>query len=377
MTRFRIPCNWDPGLLDALDEFPRERIADIFGMVPSHVAGGGRPAAAMPKVSMEDARRYIADATSRGYVFNYLFNAPCLDAREFTDAWRTSFLEHLDWAVESGARAVTIAVPYLIEVVKQRYPDIHISVSSYARVAAPHRAAYFKALGADEIIVDPTTGNRDFEALAAMARSVDCTITVIANGICLSQCPFAEYHGVLMGHSSQDGHPSGGKYDEYPYYSCTVRKLTSPAALIGSVFVRPEDIAFYESLGVTSFKLVDRMRPTEWLAASLRAYVDGTYDGDLLQIVNFPHGFLSFLWKSAGMEGTPVFPRVDNRKLDGLIERIRDANCRTASCETCGVCQEFAEKAVENPEGVGRLAGLLAGMKGRLMFGARQAANTD
>ena len=74
--------------------------------------------------------------------------------------------------------------------------------------------------------------------------------------------------------------------------------------------------------------------------------------GDLLEIVNFPHFFLSMLYKQAGMEGDPVFPRVDNRALDGFLERMREVDCTTDGCTQCHLCDEYAKRAVETPEGV-------------------------
>jgi hypothetical protein len=40
----------------------------------------------------------------------------------------------------------------------------------------------------------------------------------------------------------------------------------------------------------------------------------------------------------------PVF--VDNRSLDGFIERFRETGCRDVDCGECRWCHEFAAKAV-------------------------------
>jgi collagenase-like PrtC family protease len=365
MASFRIPCNWDPALLDALDGV---EVSNIYGMVPSHVAGGGRPSAALPQISQDAARDYIREARSRGYSFNYLFNAACLDGLEFTEPWRKAFLEHLDWAVDAGADAVTVAIPYMVEEIKRRHPHVKVCVSSFARVNGVRRAVYFEQLGADDITLDPVSMNRSFACLAEIARAVDCTLTLIANGLCLYECPFAQYHAVLMAHSSQDNHPSRGRYEEYPFYNCTLHKLRDPAELVRAGFIRPDDLGLYEAIGISSFKLVDRTRPTAWLARMLEAYAAQRYDGDLLEIVNFPHFFLSLLYKQADMEGEPVYPRMDNRALDGFLERVRDVDCVTDGCEQCHLCDEYAKRAVETPEGVERLAGVLEQTLSRLSF---------
>jgi hypothetical protein len=42
---------------------------------------------------------------------------------------------------------------------------------------------------------------------------------------------------------------------------------------------------------------------------------------------------------------------VDNRALDGFMERFRETGCRDADCEECRWCHQFAEKAVRVDEG--------------------------
>ena len=66
MASFRIPCNWDMALLDALDGV---EVSGIYGMLPSHAAGGGRPTAALPAVD-EAAAEFIGEAKARGLAFN-------------------------------------------------------------------------------------------------------------------------------------------------------------------------------------------------------------------------------------------------------------------------------------------------------------------
>ena len=356
VSQFRIPCNWDLQLLDKLEGKP---VSGIFGMLPSHIAGGGRPSAAMPSIAPENAAQYIRAAKEKNIPFNYLFNAPCTDAQEFTKNWRDEFLRHLDWALEAGISAVTVSIPYLLEVIKKYAPGISITVSSYARINSLKRAMYFQQLGADELVLDPITMTRDLACLKSMAQTLKCTVTLIANGVCLYQCPYAEYHGVLMGHSSQQDHISNGFYEEYPFYNCTNRKLLSGRELVSANFIRPEDIALYEQAGIRSFKLVDRSRPTAWILNSLDAYISRRYDGDLLQILNFPHFFLNLLCKKSGQAVDAGFPCVDNRGLDGFLEQGARIDCRITDCDTCGICEKFARSAVTMPEGSRRLNAVL------------------
>ena len=51
MSVFRVPCNWGYKLID---ELSGANVSGIYGMLPSHVVGGGRPSAALPKISKEE-----------------------------------------------------------------------------------------------------------------------------------------------------------------------------------------------------------------------------------------------------------------------------------------------------------------------------------
>ena len=366
MAAFKVPCNWDYRLLEALDPL---KSPILFGVLPSTIIGGGRPTAALPQINREDAFSFIKTAISKGFRFNYLFNAPCLDAREFTASWQKQFLKELDWIFTLGVRDVTVAIPYLIEVIKKHAPEIKITVSSFARINSLQRAIFFEDLGADDLTMDPVSMTRNFPVLRSMTKRLHCKITLIANGFCLYQCPYAEYHCLLMGHSSQTEHPSNGYYEEYPFFNCTLKKLTTPVEIIKAAFIRPEDIKQYEKIGITSFKLVDRTRPTDWILKSLNAYLQGTYDGDLLKIINFPHSYLTYLAKSSG-NGAPIsFPVLDNNLLAGLTDHFQATNCSATDCTECGVCQDYAQRAISIPPETAHLIDILKNQCRKLNFG--------
>jgi len=366
MATFKVPCNWDFHLLDAID--PAQNLI-LFGTLPSSLVGSGRPSAAIKRIYPDEAYTYIKTALAKGFRFNYLFNAPCLDAREYTDSWRKQFLAELDRIFSLGIRDVTVSIPYLIEVIKQHFPEITVSVSSYARINSIQRARYFEDLGADDLILDPVSMTRNFPVLRLMTMLLNCKLTLIANGFCLYQCPYAEYHGILMGHSSQLDHPSNGFYEEYPFYNCTLKKLTNPVEIIKAAFIRPEDINVYESIGITQFKLVDRTRPTEWILNSLDAYLKRSYSGDLLKIINFPHAYLTFLAKKSGNGSTVGFPIVDNTLLNGLTDHFHSVKCTETDCRDCKICNTYADKAIFLPPEIKYLKEILQTYCINLNFG--------
>jgi collagenase-like PrtC family protease len=92
------------------------------------------------------------------------------------------------------------------------------------------------------------------------------------NNSCLQSCPYTAYHKVTLAHASQAGHASRGFFVDYCYLKCSFLKLLEPVNYIRSDWIRPEDLARYEALGYTTFKLTERNAPTEVMARRVKAW---------------------------------------------------------------------------------------------------------
>jgi hypothetical protein len=139
----------------------------------------------------------------------------------------------------------------------------------------------------------------------------------------------------------------------------------------------------YRDLGYDSFKVLERGAPTPVLAKRVKAYSDGRYDGNLLDLIQ-PFGYkekseVSLLGDLAGklkyffrprtvrlsklmklrevaarrgmlepLEGEPVY--IDNSELNGFIQGFQGRDCRSADCSPCGWCASYARKAVQVDE---------------------------
>lgn len=168
---------------------------------------------------------------------------------------------------------------------------------------------------------------------------------------------------------------------DYCLLVCSTRKLAEPVNYIFSPWIRPEDLHFYESLGYTRFKILERDAPTQALIERTRAYNDRRYDGNLIDIIQ-PYGYKHprsksqpkrrLLWdlrafvkptkanalrlmrwrEFARLRGMmyqstsppPVF--IDNRKLDGFLEGLMQHDCALMDCRDCGYCDSTARRAI-------------------------------
>jgi len=211
------------------------------------------------------------------------------------------------------------------------------------------------------------------ERLAAIRAAVACDLQLIANHVCLPNCPMQPYHQNGFAHSSAGG---GRLFIDYCLLRCARKRLQDPGLFIKAGWIRPEDISDYEATGFHSFKLLERGIPSAELIRRLDAYTTGTYDGDLASLV-LSYGFReplkrSRLWglrhffkpwdapptrltplldlaRQQGMlfprEDTPI--RIDSARIPGeFLKRV--GQCRGASegCGRCRYCDEIAREAV-------------------------------
>jgi collagenase-like PrtC family protease len=165
---------------------------------------------------------------------------------------------------------------------------------------------------------------------------------------------------------------------------CLDYRLREPVNYVRANWIRPEDTAIYEELGIDNFKIVERNTPTRELLRRVEAYASRRYDGNLLDLVlpfQYPEEAydsraardaysvrravkyffkpgqvnvakvpkLGRLGKTMGL----LYPRrgesklhLDNRKMDGFIDRFLARSCIDVDCESCRHCHRYAEKAL-------------------------------
>jgi collagenase-like PrtC family protease len=288
---------------------------------------------------------HVKRAHESGLKFNYVLNAPCMGGNEYQKDAHARIIDHLAWIDSIGVDSVTVSIPYLLGIIKHRFPRLQTKISVIAQVNSVQTARFYENLGADEINID-YMANRDFEALEAIRKAVSCELTLLVNDICLFGCPFRQSHYNLLGHASQEQSSNKSDYPDYNWVSCLTTILSQPTELIRSRWIRPEDLVHYEQIGINKFKLSGRNMPMEWIGRAAAAYANRRYDGNLGDILVgstiAPH------------TKTPRF-RIDNNQLDGFIDFFQGRRCST-TCNTCNYCEKVAKRAASilEPEGNAR-----------------------
>ncbi len=372
-----VATNFDNGLLDAISSYP---VTEVFGKLSSDPVGGGRASFALPPLSRRRFEQHVQAARSKGIGFNYLLNPACMDNREYTRQGQRDIEALLEYIEGVGVSAVTISLPFLLPIIKKRHSRLKVRVGVYARVDGVAKAKFWEEGGADCITLESLSVNRDFEMLAALRSALKLELQLIVNANCQLFCPLSGQHMVNLSHASQKGHPTRGFMIDWCVMKCSYDKLKDPVQYLRSEFIRPEDLGLYLDLGYDSFKVLERGAPTPVLIRRVKAYSEGRYDGNLLDLIQ-PFGYkeksdaslskglfnkwkylfrprmvrlsklmkLKALASRRGMltplESEPV--HIDNSKLAGFIPGFKDRNCRSVDCGACGWCASYTMKAVK------------------------------
>jgi len=358
-----VSYNGDLKLIDALGQY--SSVVNIYGAASKDITGGGRGTNGLSVITKQDIEKAVVKAHENKIEFNYLLNSSCMGNKEFLAKKRDEIIEHLSWLESINVDWVTIANPYLIEICKNKFPGIKVSLSSFAMVESVERAKFYDSLGVDEITVRENI-NRDLNLLREIQKNVKCKIQVLVNQTCLHHCPYQFYHDNVMSHASQKSDLEEDVFIDYCILKCIYRKFDNPTEIIKSNWIRPEDLCVYEDYGIDKFKITDRGKSSNWIVKVVKSYHERKYDGnlaDILNIVQVHNKRTSGKVFEANSDNEAAKKHIkrllraymilnvqmDNSKLDGFIEFFKNGNCRHKSCDSCGYCSSIAQKVISFP----------------------------
>jgi len=402
--RLSVACNFDEALLEGLQGYP---VYEIYGKLTSDYFGGGRPSFYLPEVVRAGLGRFVEATHRRGIQFNYLLNASAMGNTEFSREGQREIEGVLGWLDDIGVDSVTVANVFFLRLVKRRHPRIKVRVSSHRFTDTPRKVRFWVENGADYIVVSEVNIHREFKVLQAMQRAAQgVELQLIVNNWCRQDCAIAGNHAVGLSAASQAGNK--GFPLDYCSVICNRMRLEEPVHYLRANWIRPEDLHLYEAMGYQNFKIVERNTPTQILLERVRAYAGRRHDGNLLDLVqNYAYpiekmgpkamdaystrrmlkyfvkpqmvNMLKFLKViEFGKAMSVLYPRVgpnpvqiDNRALDGFIERFKTEGCQDVDCEACRYCHGWAERAVKiDPEWKARTLPLFDDLMGELDGGA-------
>lgn len=279
MTFLTIPCHWNKQTLNKINKMNIAssdiRVAEIYGTLAKSPIGHGRSPKSVPNVKKEHAINFKKYINHIGLKFSYLTNAPF----SFKGKPEKNVTNYLSWIIKKlEPEAMTIASHDLIKYIRNNYPLVKINVSTIAGIKNVKQLKTFEDIKPKRIIPHHDV-NRNFKDLREIIKETTkrgIELELMATESCLRNCPNRIAHYKHLGGSNADK----------PFHtSCNLQKLIYPREILKSNFIRPEDLSFYEKMGVKIFKITGRSKRAQWLPEVVEAYLKRSYKGNLIRLL--------------------------------------------------------------------------------------------
>ncbi len=364
--KISLATNFNDELIEQIKNYP---VYEIYGKLKDDILGGGRPDNTLSPISKKRLEEHVKKTLAAGIKFNYLLNGSCLSNHEQSLEWQESFKNFLNYLKDIGVNALTVTNPFILQLVKKYYTNFTVRVSTFACVDNYEKAKYWEEMGADYICVDFVKVNRNFKELKYMVDNLKTAkIEILMTNSCLKDCPYIHTHTAALSHASNK-FDDATNYVDWCLLNCQKKELEDNAEYIKSPWVRPEDLKYYEEIGIEHFKITERDFPTTELVKRVKAYCDRKYEGNLIDLVQ-GHGWtvsednysdidtnkiftskqeiLEEIYRIRGLGCERKYPRhinIDNNELGNFLDFFAKGKC-TGHCKSCGYCSSIAKKVI-------------------------------
>jgi len=328
--QFEVPYNNQRDTLEELLELKEHNgntIREIYLNAPQHFSGSGR---VMPGTSCKQLIDVIKLVHGFGVRINLLFNSTCEGAGWYQPETVNKTLEfirllHHEYELET----VTIANPVYIRYIRKAFPDLEICSSVLADIDCLQKALIHRNAGADVIIPDVNI-NRNLGLLKKIKEATGAQLKLMVNEGCIHHCPWRKFQFNHISHQPKEILEKGDAI----FNECQNVISKDPSQIFKSGWIRPEDLNKYAGI-TTHFKIVGRDKPKSYALRTVKAYMEESWDGDLLDILC---ASLNTYTMTNGVY-------VDNKKLESVsfFENVTECDQK---CEDCSFCSKLAKEMV-------------------------------
>lgn len=333
--KIALPCSWDYKFFDYLPEIQKgkNKIHELYGSLKSSYLGAGHSSAAIRGkcLKRKDVENYVKKVHESGLEFNYTINASCLGNMEFDPRYKAKMLDELNW-ICSFSDTVTVAVPYLIELIKKISKNkVKIALSTIVAVDSIGKVKSYEELGVNRIVLNINL-NRKPNIIKDIRNHTKLDLEILVNDSCLKDCPYRYYHYNSGSHASVH---KKAFYLDYCIYNCLNKRLKSMDEILKSPWLRPEDCINYDDI-VDYMKIGGREKNLEWIVRAGGAYSEELYDGnvlDLLTIISPESHELGELLFDNKLNLTS-----DKAKLEKFFNRFFKKGFECGDCSKCNYC---------------------------------------
>jgi collagenase-like PrtC family protease len=354
---FSVGFNHDEQLIDILERLNSQsvtglRIGEVFSSIGNSPIPSARVGSQIPRISESAFVGQVRRLKSMNIAYNYLFNAASYEP--------PVCLVHIDryisFLLDAGIERVTVNTIWLIEHLKRRHPRFHVTMSITAGIDSKAKLCRARDAGADAAYLCPVKMNRDFEAIVNCTAVQGIAVKLYANVSCISNCPVVTSHyGLFRAQGSHVDHDSIAATNAEYFSACTQIKLLKPVEWIQMPWIRPEDIRVYAELGVSTFKLSDRLATTSTLRKITESYMTCKSPNNLADIIE--RDYKKYEMFDIGHERRELI-HVDSRSINcDFIQHFKNGSCKSRDTN-CRICLHVANNSVRYSEEVIKTASL-------------------
>jgi len=318
----------------AIIENTRGRIHEIYLSVKNSRFGSGRNY--VHEVDISEIARQVEIADKNDIHISLAFNTVCFGAEKFSEGFRNEFIKLIGEIRKAGIDRIIISDPYMMEIVREKFPNIKIIVSVFSEVDSINRLKFYNDLGVDRIVI-PHELNRNLDKLKRFVEVSECDLELLVNLGCSHYCARGDTHSMFTGHYVGEMRKKvmGDCYTAY----CNRFKLNHPSDFLSQDWIRPEDIYRYEEIGIEYFKVAGRATSTSRVIKTANAYLDRSFEGNIFELISTYYPFTDRVEEMRNpdpesQKGNPLY--IPNKKLDDIMDILYKCGHK---CDQCGRCK--------------------------------------
>ena len=265
-----------------------------------------------------------------GLSFNLLLNGNCYGAHSLSKKFLGSLCDIVDdLKYQYRLVSVTTTSPVIARCLKQNFPDLEIRASVNMEIGTIEGMEYLS--NCFDSFYMKRECNRDLaqiEKLYSWSEKNNKKLYMLANSGCLNNCSARQFHDNLVAHENEISEMDNAVNFHGICADYLSRENDKSVLLSRLNFVRPEDIKLYDRY-FEAAKLATRV--TRYPSQILRAYANGHYSGNLLDLLEPDHA-------------ERLYPQVleNNRIPKDFGQKVLTCS---HNCSECGYCKEVFNNA--------------------------------
>jgi len=339
---FSVPADFKEQTIEDLnmlnENYEGNRVHEVYGqLTEGNMLNSGRMVDVLPSVNLKQLEDYVRLLKKKSINFNYTLNPACFGNFEFSEKGISNINEFLSLLYEIGITHLTLTSPAIMEIARAHKYSFDIKASAICEINSAHKAAFYKKLGCERIVVDPDI-TRDFRQLQNISKIAVESIEIIINNVCVRNCPYKMFHYNHEAHCNKNNKEQS--IHDYYINRCSLQKADNLVNVMKMNWIRPEDMHIYSDCGIQYYKIQGRQNVCQGdLIKCLKAYMKEQFNGDLFALITIFAPYNSFQ------------PYINNKALDGFIEKfVKYPESCSGICDKCNYCSTYAKKAISVEE---------------------------